>query len=260
MRRDSLRCFFELIRREIVVFSRLILDKYIDSGIVLITNVLVFTYFMGEFGLSKDYGAFILVGAVASFGFFEIVNRVADLIHDLDGDRVISNFLILPLPSTLVFCSIAIGWAICSSFISIFLFPLGKLILFNKFDLANMSAWRFLLMFFVSNLFYGFFALWIASLVKHIKDIGWLWCRIINPLYMFGCYFFVWKATYALSPIVGYVHLLNPLVYIMEGSRAAILGQEGYLPFYICALVLSCLIVVFGYFGIKRLKKRLNCV
>lgn len=260
MKVEILKCFFELIRREMVVFSKVIVGKYIDSGIMLITGVLVFSYFMGEFGLSKNYGAFILVGSIASFGFFEVVNRVADLIQDLNGDRVICNFLILPLPSTLVFCSIAVGWAISSSLITIFLFPLGKLILFNRFDLSNMSLWRFFLMFFTFNIFYGFFALWIASLVKHMRDLGWLWCRIINPLYMFGCYFFLWSATYAMSPLIGYLHLLNPIVYVMEGARAAILGQEGYLPFYLCEGVLVFLIFIFGWHGIKRLKERLNCI
>ena len=77
---------------------------------------------------------------------------------------------------------------------------------------------------------------------------------------MFGAYYYSWQSAYAFSPVFGYISLVDPLVYIMEGTRSAVLGPEGYLPFWICMTTLWCFIFAFGYFACKRLKRRLDAV
>ena len=250
--------FFQLVRRDLLVFRYEFKDKFIDTVFMLLTNVLIFGYVMTHLGLMGNYGEFILIGAIASFGFFEVIGRVGTLITDICGDRTISYTLTLPLPSWAVFSYIAVSWAICSSALAIPLFPIGKLILLSKFQLTHFSLLRFIPIFLITNLFFGFFALWITTLIKDIRQINTIWFRIVNPCFMFGGYFYPWKALYDVSPVFGTLNLINPFLYIMEGMRAAVLGQQGYLPFIVSFLALCIFTASFGLSGIKRLKKRLD--
>jgi ABC-2 type transport system permease protein len=256
----SIKCFWELVRREIVLFSKEIVSKLIDTTIILFTTAVVFGYLFKNVSPMENYGQFIVVGAVVTFGLFEIVGRVADFIGDLTGAKVISNYLILPLPSFYVFSSIAIGWGICSLFMSVVMVPLAKLFLLDKFDLSHFSIIKFSLIIITSSFFYAFFALWLSSLIKNLRSLSWLWCRVINPMFMFCGYFYTWTSVYKMSHVVGILHLFNPMIYVLEGARASVLGQSGYLPYWTCFFVLWAFIIFFATDGTLRLKRRLDCI
>lgn len=256
----SLSIFFQLLKRDLAAFRHEYFSKLMDTFAVFLVNVVVFAYFMPLEGLSKNYGSFFAVGAIASYGLIEIVGKVAVFIADLDGNRAITQILIMPIRSPLIFAYIAIFWALTSGLLAIFLFPFAKLILFNKFGLEEVSYFKFIIMFITANMFFGFFALWLSSVTKGLDAINGLWARYINPMWMFGAFFYSWHSVYALNPVIAYVSLINPMVYVMEGMRAAVLGQEGYLPFWMCLAALWGFIVVCFTIAVPRLKKRLDCV
>ncbi len=251
---------YALLARDFRVFKESFVGKFIDTCIMLSTTVIIFSYFLPSYGLTPGYGAFVLVGVIGSFGFFDVVGKVAEFVADLIGDRTISYTISLPLPSWLVFFYVGLSWALYSAIIGALLFPLGKLLLFSQFDLTKIHLGKFVLIYAVSNLFFGFFALWLASLLQKMSSLSHVAIRIINPMFMFGGYLYSWQSVYAMSPLGGYLSLLNPLIYVMEGMRAAILGQEGYLSFWVSFIVLTGFTLVFAMHAIVRLKKRLDCV
>ncbi len=255
----SMHCFLELIRKELYLFKQAFLSNFIDVCVMATTNTVVYGYFMSKMGLNSTYGFFILIGAVSTFALFMTIGKASGMAQDIE-DKKIANLLILPIKSQAVFASQAIAWAIGGSILSLCLIPLGKLILWNSFDLSQLSLYKFGLIFLTGNLFYGFFALWIASWITDLRYISWLWCRVINPLFMFCGYFYTWKAVCEVSPVLGALHLLNPLLYVLEGTKAAVLGQTGFLPFWVCFFALWGFMGLFGAHAIYRLKKRLDCV
>lgn len=256
---EQLYIVSQLVLKDLVLFFRGFRDKFIDLTIMLGLNVMVFGYFMP--GLAADYGTFILVGAIASFGFFEVIGKVGMLVADIDGDRTINSKLILPLHSWTVFCSQALSWALEAAIVNILLFPLGKILLFSQFNLSSISYIKLILMILVANLFFGFFALWIASMAKGgMRSLTHIWIRFISPIHMFGCYFYSWATAYKISSIIGYISLFNPIVHIMEGTRSAVLGSQGYLPFWMSFFAVVAFTIIFGWHAISRLKKKLDCV
>ncbi|MCC5833044.1 MAG: ABC transporter permease [Chlamydiales bacterium] len=260
MNRLSLTVFIQLLRRDLLAFKRDFGGKFFDTAFLFFTNVIVTAYFMSQEWVNPQFGPFIMIGAIASFGLIEVVGKVGSMIADLDGERTISQTLVFPIKPGMVFAYIGFFWAISSALLTLFLFPLGKVLMYTRFDLAKVSYLRLIPMFILANLFYGYFSLWITSLLKGISSLSSIWMRAINPMWMFGAYFYSWEAAYALSPVVGYASLINPMVYIMEGMRAAALGQEGFLPFWICIVVVAGYTVVLGMHSVHRLKKRLDCV
>ncbi len=251
---------YHLICRDLRVFKEEFWGKLIDTSLLLFTTVMIFGYFLPAYGLQPDYGPFLLVGVIAGFGFFEVIGKVSLMIADIEGDRTILYTLTLPIPSWLVFVYIAISWAIVSSLLSLCMFPLGKILLFSQFNLSHIDFFKLLPIFIMSNLFFGFFALWLSAVFKKMSSLSHLFVRVINPMYSFGGWWYSFYTISKLSPELGYAHLINPLLYVMEGMRAATLGQKGYLPFWFSLIALTAFTLLFAWDAIRRLQKRLDCV
>lgn len=252
--------FFQLLRRDLTIFKREYWNKFFDMLIVFANNVIIFGYFMSGEGLPTTYGAFLLIAAIGSFGLIEIVGKVGHLLSDLEGEKAITQLLIMPIRSELVFIYMGVFWAISSAVLAILLFPAGKLLLWDRFDLGAISYLKLIPIFITSNLFFGAFALWLSSMIPGMSSLNTLWLRYIVPLWMFGTYFFSWQTAYQLNPVIGGILLINPIVYVIEGMRAAALGQAGYLPYWVCLLALWGFIFACTAHAIKRLKRILDCV
>lgn len=257
---NSLTTLSQLLKRDIISIKRKFLGTLFDSSFLLFCLLVVFGYLMSSYGLGESYGPFLLVSAIASFGFFGTVGKVFNLVTDIEGDRLISYSLTLPLPSWVVFVYVALFWALESIVTTIFLFPIGKLILYNQFDLSQISYSKLIPFYIMINIFYGFFSLWLSSILKNMHDLGKLWVRVINPLVMFGSFYNAWNVAYQAAPTVALIELINPILYIMEGMRTATLGLASPIPFWACMSAVCLFTLACGFFGVKNLQSRLDCV
>jgi len=255
----ALKSFCALMHRDLVIFFATCKDRLINAVVWGVLTVLVFEYIMPQMGM-PGMGSFMASGAIASWGFAEVTENISRFIADLEGERSISYYLTLPMPQWAVFVRLALSNAFQALFIAIFFIPLFKIILWNSFGLDQFSLFKFIVIFLLSHLFYGFFSLCLGAQVKSLDLMGNVWMRIVFPLWWIGCYQFTWKALYQAHPWLALINLLNPLVYIFEGTRAALIGQKEYLDFWFCCLALIAMTLIAGLFGIQKLKKRLDCL
>lgn len=257
---SSWMVFFHLIRRDLIAFKREFLVKFIDTFCLFFTNVMAFGYFLQQEGAHAGYAAFFVVGAIASFGFVEIVGKVGVQLADMYGDRTICHTLVMPISSSRIFYYIGTSWAITSMLLSAFLFPIGKLLVFTEWSWGDVSVLKLIPMFITANLFFGFFALWLTGVIKDMTSLNSLWLRYIAPMWMFGGYVYSWQSAYDLSPIVGIISLINPMIYVMEGMRSAALGQQGYLPYWLCIGMLWVFIIACTKHATHLLRRKLDCI
>ena len=257
---SSFHVMKELIKTDLKIFRKIAISKSIDVFIWVVSMILVFAYIMPSFGLSADYGGFMVASLCSSAGLGPSIGYIAEMVADFEGNRIIDYTITLPMPSWLVFVRLVIYYTIAFSTISILVLPVGKLLLWNSFSFAQFSFWRFGLIFLLSNIFYGVLSLIAASYVHSLVRVDSVWTRLIYPLWFFGCFQFSWESLYKSSPILAYINLLNPITYPAEGTRAAVLGQAGSLNFWFCAFALCIFIVLGGWHAIVRLKKRLDFV
>ena len=190
----------------------------------------------------------------------DIVGKVSLMMADIEGERTINYYLTLPISSRMLFYYYGIYWTIGSILMTAFLFPLGKVLLYSRFDLSQMSLIKMIPMYLTSNLFFGFFSLWLTSVLRGMSSLSALFLRVINPIWMFGCYFYSWESLREFSPILAKICLINPMVYIMEGMRSACLGSSGYLPYALSMTVLWSYIFVLAWHANKKLKVKLDAV
>lgn len=255
----SLKTCGRLVWRDMAVFWPGFLGRLINGGLWAGITIVVFQYI--GFGDAVNLGLFMAAANAVSWGLFEVMENVARLISDLQGEKSISYALTLPLPQWMVFVRLAASNALQAMAIAIFILPMAKLLLWNNFDLARFSFGKFLLIFTLAHVFYGFFSLWLASMVKNLEAIGDIWMRVVFPLWFLGGYQFTWATFAVKSPMLAYASLaFNPLVYCFEGVRGAVLGQEGYLPFGWCCLALIFFTTLVGTIGTLRMMRRLDCL
>lgn len=253
-----MKTFFYIVYHEVAIFLKTIRGKMIDTVVIVSTSVFVFAYLMPRLGVPKVYGSLILIGLIPVVVFFEMISRIIVFVSDITETKKISYLLTLPIRPKFVFIAIGVGWAACSSILGIFIIPIGKLLFWKGIDLGQFSFFRFFLMFVIVHLFISFFGLWLSGLIKSMKYASWIWARVVNPMFMLGGYFYTWYVIYSASHTLGYINLLNPIIYCMEGIRAAALGGEGFLPFYISFLVVSALTVIFGWIASCLLVRRMD--
>lgn len=249
-----------LLYADLKIFTENFKDKCADLLIWIISMVLVTYYIMPTFGLSHGYTPFLIASLCASAGLFEMWTSTVAWVSDLTGEQIISYYLTLPIPSWLIFVRSMIVNAINSAILGVLVLPICKILLWNHVNFTSLHLPKFIFFLLLLNTFYGAFSLLLASSVSSMQTIGSLWMRFIYPLWFFGCFQFSWSALYAISPALAYINLLNPMTYVMEGVRNAILGPQGSLPFWICATMLILATALFAIVGIRRMKKQLDFV
>lgn len=252
--------FKHLLYAKLVNIRTVLIEKVINISIWAGCTIFVMGYLMQAFGLAKNFGSFQLAGILAVVGLFELYGNTATLVADIEGDRTISYYLTLPTSMATVILSYICYYVIISMAMSLAVLPLGKIILWRQLDLMAVAWAKFFLFMVLINLVWATFAFILASHLSSIDRLGTAWCRVIFPLWFLGGFQISWMATHTVAPALAYVMLFNPVIYATEGIRSAMLGQEGYLPFWLCCLVMAGTLVITILWSFKALKKRLDLV
>lgn len=254
------RAFLELIRRDLLMFRFDYPKAIINSMIWLFCTVVVSNYVMSAMGISAGFGVFILVGSVASVSLFRCIHSIPVLLGDIEGEGAISYYLTLPLKQSMVFVRYALSFALKAALVSVSVLICSKLIMWQVFDLSHFSLLKYFIIFVVSHIFIGFFAILIAAYTPNMSYFENVWSRVIFPMWFLGGYQFNWFTLYKQLPILAYLNLLNPLTYILEGNRVAFLGQAGYLNFWVCCVMLIFFMLIAAVCGVRKFMRRLDCI
>lgn len=250
----------ELIYTDLHIFKKDFIHKCIDLIIWVTLNLGVVTYIMPYFGLSKEFGVFQLGGIIASAALFELYGNVISLVSDFQGSRIIDYQLTLPIPSWMVIISKVCYYAISYMILAVLMLPLGKVLLWKQFDLSQVSFVKLALAIFFQSIFYACFVLFPASHANNLSQMRTVWTRFIFPMWIMGGFQFSWMALHNVLPYISYIALLNPLLYITELLRIALLGQEGFINFWLCICALILFSGLFLFLSMRTLKKKLDYI
>ena len=249
----------ELVYADLVIFKQMFFDKWFDLAIWVILTTVVSGYIMPFFGLA-NFGMFQLGGVIAATGIFELYSSAIDLVADFEGDRTINYSLTLPIPSWLAIISKSVYYFIIYFVLSLLMLPVGKLALWQQFDLSKVCYPKLILALIAQSIFYACFVLWASSVIENMTRLGNIWARFIFPMWFMGGFQFSWTALYQAFPTIAYINLLNPMIYITEAVRVAILGQSGYINFWLCLLAILIISLLCVTRGMHNLKRRLDFV
>jgi ABC-2 type transport system permease protein len=249
-----------LLYTDFLLFKRIVGTRITDLSIEVVTVVGVFGYLLPAFGLENAYGSFMIAGMCATAGMFEVFPSIMNLAADFEGDRIVSYYSTLPIPTSFVFIRLFLTYSLSAMVMALWVVPVSKLVLWNQFSLSAIHVPKFLLAVIFISLLYGALILWVTSFVRSMETINSVWMRFIYPMWFLGGYQFSWYVLNGFAPKLSYINLLNPFTYVMEMIRSSMLGQEGYINFWLCLVALSLFTLFFMWHGIKRLKTKLDFI
>ncbi|MGH3270024.1 MAG: ABC transporter permease [Trebonia sp.] len=96
--------------------------------------------------------------------------------------------------------------------------------------------------------------LWLGTVVDPRK-MQMVFAVVLLPLTMLGCVYYPWSALHVIRWLQILV-LINPMVYMTEGLRAALTPSIGHMALWAIMLALVGGTAVFGYLGVRSFRNR----
>ncbi len=258
--KTSLHVFSWLLWSDVRLIWKDFFQNLIDAIAWPTCLILVNGYVMPSLGLPASYGAFTTVSMVVIMGAYNAWAGSIAIAADLAGPRTISYELTLPLPYWMVWVKNGLYLALKTAIFNVMPLLLGKIILGNQFDMSNFSLVRFALIYSVSCLFFGMFALWSTVITTTADGHSRLELRLIGPMFFLNGWAASWAAMYSVSPFAATLIRFLPWIYAYEGTRNAVLGSNGYLPLWICVSMLLLFTALITWSRIRLFKKRMDCI
>lgn len=255
--KNELLVCLQFFRRDIAVYKQRLKDFAINFVIIYpLLYTLCFGYILAKTGGGVETLPIpVLSTGLAIFTLFPLAFGIAlDLLFDFEHQRFI-DFQVIVLRPSLVLLEKIFFTSLLVFACNITFYPIVIGLLHSYFDMGVISWFKVALLLYVASLFCSAFGYLLVCVMKDMSKIRFVWRRCNYPLIMLGGFLAPWKVMVLLSPLLGYAVLLNPMLYITEGLRQAILAQNEFLSYWVsfwALLIFSGLSIVGAVYFFKK--------
>jgi ABC-2 type transport system permease protein len=223
--------------------------------------VFVFAYIFPRIGqdiggaAGADFATVLVPGLVAVAIIFQGIIAVAlPLSNEFGGTKEIEDRIMAPVPVWIIAVEKILFGAIQSLLAGALVLPMVLLIPSTPVQLA-VPSWPLLLAVAVlSALLSGALGLALGTFVSP-RQIGLMFSVVVLPLTFLGAVYYPWAALDAVRWLQLLV-LLNPLVYVSEGLRAALTPTVDTMPVPVVLVALTASTAALGFVGLRGFVRR----
>jgi ABC-2 type transport system permease protein len=261
------QAFMGLMLRDLRVLSRELLPFVIRVAMNPLLFLFVFTYVMphmsggaggagpmATMGGAGGFGTVLLPGLMAVAIMFSGIAAVAlPLATEFGVTREIDDRVMCPLPIAAVAAEKIVFSAMQSVVAAALVFPMACYIPSTPVQ-VHIGSWAFLIAVLVlASLVAGALGLTIGTSVQP-KQIGLIFGVVVVPITFLGCVYYPWAALTRI-PWLQYGVLVNPIVYMSEGLRAA-LTPSPHMPGWLILAMLVFFLGLLTWVGMKGFARR----
>ena len=263
------RAFLGLMLRDLFVLRRELGSFLIRVGMNPLLFLFVFTYVMphmsGGAALNPtanmaaasggSFGTVLLPGLMAVAIMFSGMAAVAfPLVQEFGVTREIDDRVMCPLPIAAVAAEKIVFSAVQCIVAAALVFPMAYYIP-SAPVVAHVSNWWFLIaVLILASLLSGALGLTIGTSVQP-KQIGLVFGVVVVPITFLGCVYYPWAALGHLRWLQLGV-LINPIVYISEGLRAALTPTMSHMPDLGILAALLFFLTLLTWLGMRGFRRR----
>lgn len=259
--RDTGAAFRAMLARDLTVLRKDLKNFVPDTIVQPLLLMFILTYVFPRIGqpVGRGYAAdafstLTMAGLVAHASIMQGIYRVAiPMVRDLSMTRELEDRVLSPVPVSMVAAEKIVFGAMLSMFAALIVFPVSALIpataVYLSFDwpvLITVAPLAFLAS--------SALGLTIGTLFEP-RSVPLLLQVIVMPITFGGAVFYTWGALDPM-PWLQYPVLANPLVYMSEGFRAAIVSGVYHMSYPAIYAGLATLAIVLTATGIRGFKKR----
>jgi ABC-2 type transport system permease protein len=248
--------FVALLRRDMRVARRELPFFLLRTTMQPLMFVVVFGYLLPKMGfMGPGYTTALLPGVLAiSLTFSSIQSVALPMVQDFGWTKEIEDRLLAPIPIWLVAAEKIVAGVLQGLIAALFVLPVARLIMG---PIPNLTFGHFgdvLLITVLGAAAFSSLGLWLGTAIQP-QQIGLMFGVIIAPMIFFGCAYYPWQGLSAV-PVMKYAVLVNPLVYVAEGMRAALTPAAPHMPLSIVIPALVLITAVFWALGIRSFMRR----
>ncbi|HEV2646661.1 MAG TPA: ABC transporter permease [Acidobacteriaceae bacterium] len=260
------RAFFGLFLRDLHVLRREWMPFLIRVGMNPLLFLFVFTYIMPHMSggaamnptaqmAGANFSTVLLPGLMAVAIMFSGIAAVAlPLSQEFGITREIDDRVMCPLPVAAVAIEKIVLSAVQSVIAVAVVAPLAYYVPSTPVY-AHVNSWPFLILILaLASLTSGALGLVIGTSVKP-QQIGLIFGTVVMPITFLGCVYYPWGMLGSIPWLQKGV-LINPIVYMSEGLRAAVTPGLPHMNQWLIVLMLSFFCVALTTIGIKGFLRR----
>ncbi|MFL5385456.1 MAG: ABC transporter permease [Longimicrobiaceae bacterium] len=255
-RASAARVFGALLRRDVRVARKELPSFLLRTTLQPIMFTVVFGYLLPKMGfLGRGYTAALLPGVLAvSLAMAAVQAVTLPMAVDFAATKEIEDRLLAPVATHWVAVEKVVSGMLQGLVSALFVLPLARLIMGPIPGLTLSHGGEVLAVAVLGAAAFSAMGLLLGTAVQP-QHIGLMFSMIVAPMIFFGCTYYPWRGLDAV-PVVKYLVLVNPLVYVSEGMRASLTPGIPHMPLAVVLAMLVALTAVFGGLGLRAFDRR----
>lgn len=251
-----------MVLRDVTVLRRSFAPFVTRTVMNPLLFVFIFTYVLPQIGQGVQTGAagvtyatILVPGLVAVGMVFQGISAVAlPLSMELGATREIEDRVLAPLPVELVAIEKLLFGAAQGVLAGLVVFPLVYLIPATAVT-VRVANWPLLIVVvLLASLTSGALGLALGTIVRP-QHIGMMFALVVVPITFLGCVYYPWAMLHPIRWLQLLV-MVNPLVYMSEGLRAALTPDLPHMPAWVFLGALSLATLILGTIGVRSFVRR----
>jgi ABC-2 type transport system permease protein len=252
----STTVFVALLRRDIRVAIKELPFFLLRTVMQPVLFLIVFGFLMPKMGVMQGgYQTTLLPGILAiSLALSAIQSVALPMVQDFGWTKEIEDRLLAPVPTWIIAAEKIVSGVIQGVIAALFVLPLARIIMGPIPNLTFGHAGDVLIITLLGATAFSALGMWLGTGIAP-QQIGLMFSAIIAPMMFFGCAYYPWQGL-SVVPVLKYVVLVNPLVYVAEGMRGALTPEVPHMPLLAAMGALLVISVLFWTMGLRSFRKR----
>jgi ABC-2 type transport system permease protein len=251
-----LSVFVALLRRDMRVARKELPFFLLRTTMQPLLFLIVFGYLLPKMGFTRGgYQSALLPGILAvSLATSAIQSVALPMVQDFGWTREIEDRLLAPVPTWVVAAEKIVAGVLQGIIAALFVLPLARLIMGPIAALTFAHLGDVFVITILGATVFSALGMWLGAGIAP-QQIGLMFSVIIAPMLFFGCAYYPWRGL-DVVPVMKYLVLLNPLVYVAEGMRGALTPEVPHMPLPVAMGALLVVAALFWTMGLRSFRRR----
>jgi ABC-type multidrug transport system permease subunit len=263
-----LKTFGAMMAREFRVLGRNAVSTFIRSIMQPVLFVFVFAYVFPKIGSgimlggtaahgSINFATILVPGLMGSMFLMQgMFGTTMPLVMEFSWQRTIEDRALAPVPIRVLGIQKICAGAIQAFIGALIVLPVTYFVhAAGQGPHIHVSNWPVFALVMIGASFLTASMGLLLGTAMDPRKMQMVFAVVLMPMTMLGCVYYPWSALHAIRWLQILV-LLNPMVYMSEGLRAALTPSTGYMPVWAVMLALFGGTLVFGYLGLRTFRNR----
>ncbi len=248
--------FLALLRRDVRVARKELIFFLVRTTMQPLLFLVVFGYLLPKMSfLGKDYQTTLLPGILAvSLSVSAIQSVALPMVQDFGWTKEIEDRLLAPVPMGLIAGEKIVAGMIQGVIAACVVLPIARLVMGPIPALTLSHAGVVVLIMLLGAAAFSSLGMWLGTAIAP-QQIGLMFSVIIAPMLFFGCAYYPWRGL-DVVPVMKYIVLVNPMVYVAEGMRGALTPSVPHMPLVVVVTALVVIVALFWTLGMRSFYKR----